>query len=66
MLVIYFNCMSHYVDFNTCFFAETFQPMNAALTFQIGLYDERFEGNLRLQVPGKVSSESGPSILVCY
>ena len=23
---------------------------------------ERFEGNLRLQVPGKVSSESGPSI----
>ena len=39
MLVIYFNCMSHYVDFNACFFAETFQPMNAALTFQIGLYD---------------------------
>ena len=39
MLGIYFNCMSHYVDFNACFFAETFQPMNAALTFQIGLND---------------------------
>ena len=31
--------MSHYVDFNACFFAETFQPMNAALTFQIDLND---------------------------
>ena len=31
--------MSHFVDFNACFFAETFQPMNAALTFQIGLND---------------------------
>ena len=31
--------MSHYVDFNACFFAETFQPMNAALAFQIGLND---------------------------
>ena len=29
--------MSLYVDFNACFFAVTFQPMNAALTFQIGL-----------------------------
>ena len=31
--------MSHYVDFNAtqAFFAETFQPMNAALKFQIGL-----------------------------
>ena len=56
MLVICFNCMSHYVDFNACFFAETFQPMNAALTFLIGLNDSagRFEGNLRLQVTGKV------------
>ena len=39
MLGIYFYCMSHYVNFNACFFAETFQPMNAALTFQIGLND---------------------------
>ena len=39
MIVIYFNCMSHYVDFNACFFAETFQPMNAAVTFQIGSND---------------------------
>ena len=31
--------MSLYVDFNACFFAETFQPMNAAVTFQIGLND---------------------------
>ena len=31
--------MSQYVDFNTCFFAETFQTMNAAVTFQIGLND---------------------------
>ena len=31
--------MSHYVDFNACFFAETFQPMNAAVTFQIGSND---------------------------
>ena len=60
MLVIYFNYMSHYVDFNACFFAETFQPMNAALTFKIT--HKRFEGNLRLQVPGKVSSESGPTV----
>ena len=42
------------------FFAETFQPMNAALTFQIGLNDS--EGNLRLQVPGKVFGESGQSV----
>ena len=38
-LVRYFNCLSYYVDFNACFFAETVQPMNAALTFQIGLND---------------------------
>ena len=31
--------MSHFVDFNVCFFAETFQPMNAAVTFQISLND---------------------------
>ena len=66
MLVIYFNCMSHYVDFNECFFAETFTPMNAALTFQIDLNDclchERVEGNLRFQVHGKVSSEFGPNV----
>ena len=29
--------MSHYVDFNACFFRGDFQPMNAAVTFQIGL-----------------------------
>ena len=34
------------------FFAESFQPMNAAVTFQIGW---RFEGNLHLQVHGKFS-----------
>ena len=28
-----------YVDFNACFFAETFQPMNAVLTFQIDVND---------------------------
>ena len=28
-----------YVEFSTCFFAETFQPTNAALTFQISLND---------------------------
>ena len=27
------------VDFNECFLVETFQPMRAALTFQIGLND---------------------------
>ena len=32
--------MSHYVDFNACFFfVDTFQPMNSAMTFQIGLND---------------------------
>ena len=32
--------MSDYVDFKRMlFFAETFQPMNAALTFRIGLND---------------------------
>ena len=50
--------MSHYVDFNACFFrgyfsanecscgilthaffADTFQPMNAVVAFQIGLND---------------------------
>ena len=31
--------MSHCADFNACFFVETSQPMNAALTFQIGLND---------------------------
>ena len=37
-------------------FAETFQPMNAAVTFQIGLKDSAraIRGNFRLQVPGKV------------
>ena len=56
--------MSHYVDLNTRFFAETFQPMNAALTFQIGLNGcaRAIQGNLRLQLTWKVSSESGPSI----
>ena len=29
--------MSHYMDLTHAFFAETFQPMNAAVTFQIGL-----------------------------
>ena len=24
MLVIYFNCLSHYVDFNTCFYRGDF------------------------------------------
>ena len=38
MLVGYFNCMSHYVDFNACFFRGDFSA-NAALTFQIGLND---------------------------
>ena len=31
--------MSHYKDFNACFFTDTFQPRNATLTFQIGLND---------------------------
>ena len=46
------------------FFAETFQPMNAALTLQIGLNDclELLEEHLRLQVSWKVSSELRPSI----
>ena len=39
------------------FFAETFQVMNAAVTFQIGLKDsaQAIAGNLRLQVQGKFS-----------
>ena len=67
MLVIYFTCMSHHVDFNAAsFFAENFQPMNTALIFQIGLNDcaRGIRGNFRefLQVPGKVSSKSGPTL----
>ena len=54
--------MSHNVDFDACFFffAETFQPMNAALTFQIGLIDCALviRGKLTHEVPGKVSNES--------
>ena len=59
-----FDCMSHYVDFKACFFEEIFQPMNAALTFQIGLNDcaRANRGKFSLQLTWKDSTESGPSI----
>ena len=46
------------------FFAETFQPMNAALTFQIGLNDctRAIRGKFTFVGDGEVSSESGLSI----
>ena len=46
------------------FFAETFQPMNTALTFQIGLNDcaRAIRGKFTFAVPGEVFRESGPSI----
>ena len=45
------------------FFADTFQPMNAAVIFQIGLNDSAraVRGKLRLHVPGEVFRESGPT-----
>ena len=37
MLVIYFNCMSHYVDFNACFFRGGFSANECSS--DIGLND---------------------------
>ena len=58
-----FNCMS-YVDFNACFFADAFQPMNAALAFRIGLNDcaRAIRGKFTLAAELESCSESGPSI----
>ena len=44
------------------FFAETLQPMNAALTFHIGLNDSARAIRGKLQVHGKVFGESGQSV----
>ena len=46
------------------FFAETFQPMNAAVTFQIGLNDSAgaIRGKFMFAGHGKVFRESGRSI----
>ena len=64
MLVIYFNCMSHYVDFYACFFRWDFSANECSSDFSKVwmIAHERFKGNLRLQVPGKVFRESGPNI----
>ena len=69
MLVIYFNCMSHYMDFKRMLFSRRlFSQWMQLWHFKLVWMKVhgRFEGNLRLQVPGKVVAECGLRLVVSF